>query len=587
MVKKVDPPNWWTGFPNPMLLISGEDLAQATVTTTTPGISVTRVQPEGTGHYLLVWLDTSNAQTGIAQFKVQAPDGSTTLTFPLHARKPSSAGFQGFNDDDVIYLIMPDRFADGDTSNDSPPQSPGTFDRGKARAYHGGDLKGITDHLPYLHDLGITTIWLNPIYDNDNQSPEDYHGYAAVDFYAVDEHFGTLKDYQELVDAAHKLGMKVLLDIVVNHCGMKHPWVDLPPEPGWLNGTRQNHTISDGAFQLIVDQHVPPEKWRNVVDGWFFNVLPDLNQNNPDMAQYLTQNALWWAEEGGVDGFRLDTFPYVPRRFWSEFHQELFHVYPQFDTVGEVFHFDPTITSFFVGGQKRYDGIDSGVPTVFDFPFFSTLREVLLHDKPAIRLEDVFRQDWLFTHPEMLVTFLGNHDTVRFMGEPGGSKETLKAAFSLLLTSRGVPQLYYGDEIGMRGGGDPDNRHDFPGGFPGDPRNAFTRQGRTADEQEIFTHVQSLLELRKHHEALRRGKQWFITGGEDHFSYARVAENDRLLMIFNNAKRDNTFSFPLAQTPLASAQHLAPMLGAAPATIVNGVVNAAVAAESVSIYEVK
>jgi glycosidase len=323
------------------------------------------------------------------------------------------------------------------------------------------------------------------------------------------------------------------------------------------------------------------------VDGWFFNVLPDLNQNNPDMARYLIQNTLWWAEEGGLDGFRLDTFPYVPRTFWAEFHKTVFQVYPKSDSVGEAFNADPTITSFFVGGQPRYDGIDSGVSTVFDFPFFFTLRDVLLHDKPAEQLEDVFRNDWLYPHPEMLVTFIGNHDTARFMGEPGATKEKLKAAFALLLTMRGVPQIYSGDEIAMLGGGDPDNRRDFPGGFPGDPRNAFTAAGRTPDEQEVFSYLQNLLHLRRDHAALRTGKQWALASGKSSLIYARTAGSDRLLMIFNNSDNREHFHLALANTPLSSAREIHALTGETVSLTGNGEVDAGVSPRSVAIYEVR
>jgi glycosidase len=585
VVQKVDPPNWWLSMPSPMLLVKGENLAGAEVKSQTPGVSVTRTRSEDTGHYLFIWLGVSaNAKPGPVRLQLQGHGSSAEIPFSLANRRPQTDGFQGFGPDDVIYLIMPDRFADGDTSNDSPPQSPGSYDRSKARAYHGGDLRGIQQHLKYLHDLGVTTVWINPIYDNDNHSPDDYHGYAAVDFYAVEEHFGTLSDYQDLVKEAHRLGMKVLLDVVVNHCGMKHPWLDISPEPDWLNGTKQNHTISDGAFQSIPDEHAPPAQWKHVVDGWFFNVLPDLNQNNPDMAQYLLQNAVWWAEEGALDGFRLDTFPYVPRSFWSEFHKSLFQIYPNFDTVGEVFNGDPTVTSFFDGGQARYDGIDSGVSTVFDFPLFFTLRDVLLKDKQPAQLEQILREDWLYPHPDKLVTFLGNHDTGRFMGEPGATREKLKAAFTLLLTMRGIPQIYYGDEIGMPGGGDPDNRRDFPGGFPGDPRNAFARSGRSADQQDVFSCVQGLLQLRREHPALRHGKQWYLGSSPNYFAYARIEGNDRFVMIFNNADQASQVHLDLSKTPLANATRAEAQVGAPTGQVSQKYFDVSVPSRTVVVY---
>jgi neopullulanase len=586
-VQKVDPPNWWLGMPSPMLLVKGENLARSRVISQTPGVSITRTRYEASGHYLLLWLNISpGAKPGPVRLMAEGRGTTVRIPFSLAIRQPRTEGFRGIGPEDVIYLIMPDRFADADTSNDSPAQSPGTYDRSKPRAYHGGDLRGIRDHLQYLRDLGVTTLWICPIYDNDNHSPEDYHGYAAVDFYAVDEHFGTLADFEDMVASAHKLGLKVVLDTVVNHTGMKHPWLDLQPEPGWYNGTRAQHSISDGAFPLIVDPHAPPRLWEHVVDGWFFNVLPDLNQNNPDMAQYLVQNGIWWAEQGALDGFRLDTFPYVPRKFWAKYHRQLHRIYPHFDTIGEVFNPDPTITSFFVGGQPRWDGIDSGVNTVFDFPLFFALRDVVLKNAPASNLVDVLRQDWLYPHPEKLVTFIGNHDTARFMGEPGATKQKLKLAFSLLLTMRGVPQLYYGDELGMPGGGDPDNRRDFPGGFPGDTHNAFTAEGRTEDEEEIFAHVQRLLKLRQQHSALRRGRQWHIDFSKDFYAYAREDGEERMLMVFNHSGAQHHFHLEFAGTPLASVSRLEPLLDASPAAMSGDVADLDVAADSVAIYDV-
>jgi glycosidase len=588
VVQKVEPPNWWLEMPNPMLLVKGENLSGNQVRSQTAGVSIARTKYEQSGHYLFLWLNVAaDANSGPVRLVLEGHGQAVEIPFSLAKRRPESDGFQGFGPDDVIYLIMSDRFADGDTSNDSPPQSPGTYDRSKPRAYHGGDLRGIQQHLGYLHDLGATTIWLNPIYDNDNHSPDDYHGYAAVDFYAVDEHFGTLSDYQALVTEAHRLGMKVLLDIVVNHCGGKHPWLDSPPEPDWLNGTKQNHSISDGKFELIPDEHVPPAQWKDVVNGWFFNLLPDLNQNNPDVAQYILENAIWWAEEGGLDGFRLDTFPYVPRTFWSGFHESLVQIFPHFTTVGEVFHRDPTVTSFFDGGRARYDGIDTGVSTVFDFPLFFKLRDVLLKDKQASELEDILGNDWLYSNPDKLVTFLGNHDTVRFMGEPGATREKLKAAFALLLTMRGIPQIYYGDEIGMPGGVDPDNRRDFPGGFPGDARNAFTQSGRTRNEENVFAYVQHLLHLRLQHPALRQGTQWYLGSGQDYFAYARTDGDDRLVMIFNNADHPNQIAIDLSKTPLADATYAQSENGNEDAQLSRGKIDVDVPARTVAINAVR
>jgi neopullulanase len=585
-VHKLDPPNWWTGFaPNVMLLVRGENLADARVATSYLGVKVVRSQSSTNGHYLFLWIEIAKAAVaGEVMFQINTPSGKGTFRWPLLVRGSQQGRFQGISRDDVIYLIMPDRFADGDTSNDQPAQSPGTYDRSAARAYHGGDLRGVRDHLDYLKDLGVTTVWLNPVYDNDNHSGSDYHGYGAVDFYAVDEHLGTLRDFQDLVAAAHERGMKLILDVVANHTGPHHPWVDDLPTPDWFHGTREHHSVSSGTFGPLTDPHALPVQYRDLINGWFADILPDLKQENPLVTQYLIDNNLWWAESTGLDGFRLDTFPYVPRTFWSEWHKAIFDQYPNMNTVGEVFNPDPTITSFFVGGVTRFDGVDSRLPAVFDFPTFFTLRDVLMHDAPARKLVDVFQRDWLYPHPESLVTFLGNHDTARFFTSAGDSREKLDNAFSLLLTVRGIPQIYSGDEIAMPGGDDPDNRRDFPGGFPGDPRNAFTAAGRTPGEQEVFAHLQALLKLRREHAALREGGQYHVEWDDTSYIFLRESKADRILVIFNDGAGSRSFEVDLPASRLDGVRSAEPLLGAPPATIQNTKLTAETPAHTVSIY---
>ena len=601
-IAKVDPPNWWWGLPSPMLLLKGENLDGARVTTTLPGIHVARTVVSANGHYVMVWLrvDARLSATGggppakaggppppsVIPLKLQTARGNTLVKFPMTPRRSPSDAFQGLNEDDVIYLIMPDRFADGDPGNDQPPRSPQSFDRANPRAYHGGDLRGIRDHLPYLHDLGVTTLWLNPVYAN-SRLARDYHGYGAVDFYGVDEHLGSLGDFNQLVSAAHQMEMKVFLDLVPNHTGPRHPWVDDPPEPHWFHGARARHLATHMPFAPVTDPHSVPRQFRELLDGWFADILPDLNQENPDTSQYLIQNALWWAEEAGLDGFRLDTFPFVSRRFWADFHAQLHQQHPRFFTVGEVFDPDPVMTSFFAGGQKRFDGVDSGLDTVFDFPLYFAIRDVTMRGASAEKIENVLGHDWLYPHPGRLVTFIGNHDVARFITEAGGSKDKLMAAFSLLATLRGIPQIYSGDEIGMPGAGDPDNRRDFPGGFPGDTRNAFTAAGRTVDEQEIFAHLRSLLLFRRRHPALRGGDLQHIAAGETTYAFLRSSGADRLLCVFNNQDHERLIKLDFSDTPLASARALLPAFAAGDALLSGGHAEVKVAARSVAIYQVQ
>jgi glycosidase len=309
-----------------------------------------------------------------------------------------------------------------------------------------------------------------------------------------------------------------------------------------------------------------------------------MNTENPVVEQYLLQNSIWWAEISGLDGFRVDTFPYVGRKFWANWHAGLHRLYPRLTTVGEVFHPDPSVTAFFAGGVKRYDGIDSGLSTLFDFPMFFTIRDVLLRGAPAGRIADVLRHDALYAHPEMLVPFFANHDVARFASAEGSSPAKLKLAFGLALTLRGIPEIYYGDEIGMLGGGDPDNRRDFPGGWIGDANDAFTREGRTREQQEIFSYVQLLLRLRREHVALRGGQLWHLASDDSAYVFAREAEEERLVVTFNNADQPRELRIPLADTPAQRAGSIELLFGEAKAELAGGKIRVTLPAQSISIF---
>ena len=585
-IEKIEPPNWWASFtPEVVLLLSGANLRDAIASTTSPGVRVTRNQPTASGHYLFVWLQVlSAAKPDSTIITIRTKSGATTIDFPLLTRHPRENRAANITRDDVIYLIMPDRFADGDPSNDRPPGSTGTYDRNQPKAYHGGDLRGIRDHLAYLHELGVTTLWLTPVWKN---TDSDYHGYHVVDFYAVDDRMGTLHDYQDLVADAHKLGMKVIMDYVTNHTGLKHPWASDPPLPDWFHGTIDHHLAATYSFNGLVDPHAAPNQYRSVIEGWFVDKLPDLNTDEPLVEKYVSENALWWSEIADLDGFRLDTFPYSSRRSWSQWHHDVRQVYPNLFSVGEVSDKDPSITEFFVGGQPRFDGTDSGATTVFDFPLEYAIRDVINRGVPVQRIVDILREDGLFLHPDALVTFVGNHDHARFLSEPGSSPEKLKAAFSLLLTTRGIPQIYSGDEIAMQGGDDPDNRRDFPGGFPGDGHNAFTAAGRTREEQDIFTHVQSLLRLREAHAALRSGRQWNISWDDHYLAYVRESSEEKLLIVFNASAVRREINFSVTDSPLSSATRLDSLFGTGNASINDGAVHATLTAMSVGIFAVR
>ena len=570
-----------------MVLLYGDGLATGKVTVNYPGVTVQKVERQSDGNHIFVWLDISkDAQPGDVTIDINAADGSAKAKFTLLTRQPQQGKFQGVTRDDVIYLIMPDRFADGDSSNNMPPgAAPGTYDRAAPKTYHGGDLKGITEYLGYLKDLGVTTLWLTPLYDN-SDATSDYHGYGAIDLYQVEDHFGTMADFQDLVAKAHQQGLKVLLDTVPNHVGPNHPWAKSQPAPGWLHGTPQEHINTDYNYPPISDPHAVLKNYISALNGWFANVLPDLAQENPLVAQYLLQNAFWWAESSGIDGFRIDTFPYVPRTFWTYYLKNLYDVYPNFFTVGEIYNPDPTVTSYWAGGHTGFDGVDTLLKTPFDFPMQDAINKVVSQGQSAKTIVNVLRQDRLFPHPELLVTFIGNHDMPRFLTQAQGSREKLKAAFSLLATLRGIPQIYYGDEIGMTGGDDPDDRHDFPGGFPGDSQSAFTQAGRTAEQQEVYAHLQSLLRLRREHPALSEGVQKHVVVDDDYYLFTRETEGERLLVAFYKGQSPKSLSVDLTGTSIVSAKSATPIFAGSSASISGKQLTLQLTPMSVAVYRI-
>ena len=568
IVDSVEPPNWWTGHTiNPVrLLIHGQNLfgAHVVMSGAGAGLTASRERVSASGTYLFVDISIDpKSSPGARTLKIVTPKGATTAEFDIDKSLPTAGRYQGFSPDDVIYLIMPDRFSDGDPSNDDPAISRGQYDRTNPKKYHGGDLQGIINHLQYLKDLGVTAIWITPIYDNDNKINADYHGYGAIDFYRMEEHFGTLAKLRELVDKAHSLGLKVIQDEVANHTGQNHPWVHDEPTPTWYNGTLQNHLDDTWQTWTLADPHGTAQEQASTVNGWFVNVLPDVNQNDPEAAQYEIQNTLWWLGAAGFDGIREDTFSYVPRSFWHDWNAAINRQYPNVHVVGEVYDGDCGVVSFFQGGRKQADGIDTGVYSLFDFPLFYPSRRVFAQGNSIQDLVKQEAHDWMFTDAGHLVTFLGLHDMQRFMSDTGATPQGLELAQTFLLTNRGIPMIYYGDEIGMLGGNDPDNRRDFPGGFPGDQRDAFTSVGRTPQEDEIFQHVRTLTHLRSSIASLRRGIQKNLYLADQQWVYARIYGGDFALVALNNDTKPATFTFPVSPVLVHDGTTLTDKLGGA------------------------
>jgi glycosidase len=502
--------------------------------------------------------------------------------------------FQGFSTSDILYLIMIDRFSDGDPDNNDPPRSGGIYDRRNKFAYHGGDLQGIIDRLPYLKDFGVTALWLTPWYDNydhfnsielkEGKPSTGFHGYNPQDFYAVEEHFGTLAKLRELVDAAHRIGIKIIQDEVVNHTGPYHPWVDDPPTPTWFNGTKSNHLNNVFQTWVLHDPHPVELLKRETMEGWFLNFLPDLNQTDSEAARYLIQNTLWWIGVTGLDGIRMDTWQYVPNSFWRKWTTAVKREFPRFTVVGEVKDGDAVHVSWFQGGVAR-DGADSGLDTLLDFPLFYPIRHAFAEAKNLDEVPKLLSKDFLYTNPNTLVTLLGGHDDGRFMSEKGATIAGLKLANAFVLTTRGVPQLYYGDEIAMTGADEPTTRGDFPGGFPGDRRNAFTAGGRTREENELWDYVKKLNNLHTSLEPLKVGTLVNLHVSEQQYAYARTTNAGSVVIALNNASTPAQMQFDVTRAGVGNGALLSDRLGTGTdVPVANGKIAVNLPARSASIY---
>jgi glycosidase len=537
-VSRVDPPNWWVRHTrNPVqLLLTGSDLGGAAVSAASKGFRVETRRASANGHYLFAYVTVDpSVKPGTYRFDVKGPSGAASFEFRLDAPLDPKGRYQGFSGDDVIYLIMPDRFANGDPSNDTLAGIGRPADRASQRALHGGDLRGIRDHLAYLKDLGVTGIWMTPIYRNSLDNFDAYHGYSTVDYYAVEPRFGTMSDLRALVDEAHRLGLKVVQDQVANHSGPRHPWVADPPTSTWFHGLDRTPRVRNNFdIAALSDPYARPARRALPLDGWFAGSLPDFDQADPLAADYLIQNALWWVGMTGLDAIRQDTYPYVDRPFWEQWQSALDRQYPSLVVTGEITAPSPAVLSFFEGGTRRR-GIDTKLKSMLDFPLEAAVRSVFAQGKPMTMLTDILAQDSLYEHPENLVVFPGNHDQPRFLTLAEGSVAKLTMAEAFVLTTRRVAHLYYGDEIAMQGRGDPDNRKDFPGGWPGDPVNAFQPEGRTGDAAKVFDFTRDLLRFRAAHPALRRGGLVQLLVNSDQYAYVRSTPEERVLVVLNRA----------------------------------------------------
>lgn len=574
-VTKVEPHAWWAGHTiNPVrLLVRGKNLADARVRSARASIQASEVVVNRTGTHLFVNVKVSPAaRPGLYPLELITPQGGTTIPFELASPLAANSHFQGITPDDVIYLIMIDRFADGDPSNNVPPGGPAAAtDRKNPRSYHGGDLRGVINRLPYLKNLGVTALWLTPWYDNWNGvnscdkpwCPNTYyHGYHAVDYYAVEDRFGDMATLRELVARAHALGLKIIQDQVANHVGSQHPWVKDPPLDNWFHGTLARHQLNRFQNSVLLSPHANQDEVGNTLNGWFNDDLPDMNQDEPEVARYEIQNALWWVGMTGLDGIRQDTIQYMPRSFIRNLSDALHRQYPKMWMVGEVFERDAAQTSFFIGGHTGWDGVDTRLDSVFDFAVWNASLQVFTNKAPVRALRDQLKYDALYPSPLKLTVPANNHDTARFMSLEGATLEGAMMHLAFILSARGIPQLYYGEEIAMEGKEDPDNRQDFPGGFPGDARNAFEVGGRKSSEQRMYDWTSSWIRLRAEHSSIRRGQLIDLFYDEDSYVFARQDKIETVIIAINRADKEKKIVIPAGAIGLKDGRELSALIGA-------------------------
>jgi len=558
LVSKVEPPSWWSNHSiNPVrLLVRGENFQNARVSSKSPQLKVSNIRVNSRGDYLFFDVTIPNkAPVGKYEFEVSTARGKQSVPFEILAPLDARTNFQGITNEDVIYLIMTDRFADGDPANNKD------VDRKNSRAWHGGDFRGITRKIPYLKELGVTAIWLTPWYDNPDEANQcdkpwcpntNYHGYHAIDYYGVENHFGTFADLRELIETAHRSGIKVIQDQVANHVGVQHPWAKRPPLDNWFSPQSQNSFNNS----VLLSPNSSPAERDNLLRGWFNELLPDMNQDEPEVARYEIQNALWWIGATGIDGIRQDTIQYMPRKFIRDWSDAILRQYPRFWMVGEVFEEDSAQTAFFQGGKTGWDGIDTKLPSVFDFKLWRTSQEVFTGKKPARALRDILKYDALYPNVNNVALLANNHDTDRFMSLKGATKEGAKLHIAFILATRGIPQLYAGEEILMEGGHDPDNRRDFPGGWNSDDKNAFTKDGITDDEREALADISRLIRIRKESDALKYGKTIDLFYNEDVYVFARKSDKQTVVVAINKSDKKEFLDIDEGNLQMAKGNYL-------------------------------
>lgn len=543
-ISRVEPTDWYVGMKDPtlQLMIYGKDVRNADVKVDYPGVKIDSLVRLDSPNYLLVYLNLEGAKAGTMNLNV----GGKKIKYQLKNRDMSGDKRMGFTNADVLYQLMPDRFANGNPKNDAfKNMRDAVVDRKQPSMRHGGDLEGICQHLDYFNELGVTALWLTPVLENDRPADEgkysSYHGYATSDFYNVDPRLGSNDDYRQLVDECHKHGLKMVMDMIFNHCADTHPWNLDAPSKDWFN---YPHYGLQTSYKLtpVLDPYASEVDKRETVDGWFVSCMPDLNQRNPHVIKYLIQNSMWWIETIGIDGIRMDTYPYADREAMAHWMKVLNEEYPNFNTVGETWVAEPAYTAAWQKDSKL-SKVNSYLKTVMDFSFFEKINSAKTEETDGFnqgynRVYNSLVYDYLYTDPSHVMAFIENHDTNRFL-ENGKDTTGLKQAYALLLTINRIPQLYYGSEVlmnGVKNISDGYVRQDFPGGFPGDKHNCFNSEERTPEENAMFNWLSKLLHWRNGNEVISKGKQIQFMPFKGVYVVARQYNGKTVMTIINGTR---------------------------------------------------
>lgn len=535
-LQRVEPMSWWTGMkdPNVQLLVYGQNISTTTVSINYPGVEILKIHPAEKKDFLFIDLVVRES----------AKPGNMTINFNYGKRKKLTYDFKlnerdqsrkptVIDQNDIIYLVTPDRFVNGDPGNDEMAG----LKEGKNRTFHGGrhggDLQGVLSKIDYMAELGVTTLWLNPVLENDMKE-YSYHGYAATDYYKVDPRYGSNELYKRLADELHAKDMKLIMDMVFNHCGIEHWWMKGMPFADWVHDY-PNYQITNYAISSLSDPHAAEVDQKQMERGWFVSSMPDLNHDNPFMANYLIQNSIWWIEYAGLDGIRMDTYPYNKKEFMSSWAKKLHDEYPSLYLVGETWVESEALEALWSFRSSNKGDFNSNMNSMTDFPLCYAIQRAFKKEGNVMELYRVLAHDFLYFDAGLNKTFADNHDLDRIFYSLGGDLNKFKMAMTFLFTTRGTPQLYYGTEILMKGHGDHGLiREDFPGGWDGDSRNAFTQQGRTGEEDQAFDHIQKLLTWRKSSEAFKSGHLTHFIPVDNVYVYNQKSDKESVMVIINN-----------------------------------------------------